>query len=246
MITFQQARQLLWQPYSARMIQIASLVKQAILADEVIVMRPLDSVDQSLDIVWSEGHTRSDRSLSNTQESTSVHILSQDVLQAIALSKCESSTGIHCYQDGYLWSGQEVGADGVQAIRYWLTIDSMQLIFVWVRNEGRPFTEQERMNLVILTETAAKEFATSDREKKYADGEAVSGNISLKQGKKSHHLSQKESEILGLLNKGLTERAIAEKLQRSHNTIHAHVRSIYKKLLVNSRAELLNKIEAME
>ena len=50
-------------------------------------------------------------------------------------------------------------------------------------------------------------------------------------------LSEREAEVLRLTARGLTTAAIAERLYLSPNTVHAHLRRIYRKLGVGSRAE---------
>ena len=50
-------------------------------------------------------------------------------------------------------------------------------------------------------------------------------------------LTEREASILRLLSGSLTEREIARELYLSHNTVHTHIRSIYRKLGVSSRAE---------
>ncbi len=54
-------------------------------------------------------------------------------------------------------------------------------------------------------------------------------------------LSPTEHKVYELLTKQLSEREIAASLDRSRHTIHVHVKSIYRKLAVNSRPELLSK-----
>ena len=51
-------------------------------------------------------------------------------------------------------------------------------------------------------------------------------------------LSQTERRVCAYLLQGLTEKQIAELLERSPNTIHTHVRNIYRTLAVSSRKEL--------
>jgi DNA-binding NarL/FixJ family response regulator len=53
--------------------------------------------------------------------------------------------------------------------------------------------------------------------------------------RKEYGLSDREKQILELLVKGLSKPRIAEQVFLSHHTIDYHVRSIYKKLHVNSR-----------
>ena len=50
-------------------------------------------------------------------------------------------------------------------------------------------------------------------------------------------LSERELEVLALLRSGLSEREIARELFVSFNTVHSHVKSVYRKLGVGSRAE---------
>ncbi len=47
--------------------------------------------------------------------------------------------------------------------------------------------------------------------------------------------------MLRLLTGELSERSIGRELYVSHNTVHSHVRSIYRKLGVSSRAEALER-----
>ncbi|QIE58869.1 response regulator transcription factor [Rasiella rasia] len=56
-----------------------------------------------------------------------------------------------------------------------------------------------------------------------------------------HHLSSRELEVLEKLSNGTNNRQIAEDLYVSTNTIKAHIKNIYKKLHVNSRAEAVSK-----
>ena len=49
-------------------------------------------------------------------------------------------------------------------------------------------------------------------------------------------LTTREAEVLSLLAEGLTDPQIAERLYVSRNTVNAHLRAIYGKLGVNTRA----------
>ena len=51
------------------------------------------------------------------------------------------------------------------------------------------------------------------------------------------HLTDRESEVLGLLVQGLDGRGIADRLGISDNTVRSHVQSIFHKLHVHSRLE---------
>ncbi len=54
-------------------------------------------------------------------------------------------------------------------------------------------------------------------------------------------LSDRELTVLRLLSGGLSERAIAQELFVSFNTVHSHVKSVYRKLAVSSRAEAVSR-----
>jgi LuxR family maltose regulon positive regulatory protein len=54
-------------------------------------------------------------------------------------------------------------------------------------------------------------------------------------------LTEREREILRFLSSGLTEREIARELFVSFNTVHTHVKSLYRKLGVSSRAEAIER-----
>ena len=53
-------------------------------------------------------------------------------------------------------------------------------------------------------------------------------------------LTQRELRVLKLLSGDLSERDIGRELYVSHSTVHSHVRAIYHKLAVSSRADALN------
>lgn len=55
-------------------------------------------------------------------------------------------------------------------------------------------------------------------------------------------LTKREQELLDLLAQGFRYKEIADQLSLSIDTIRTHIRNIYRKLEVQSRAEALNKI----
>ena len=57
-----------------------------------------------------------------------------------------------------------------------------------------------------------------------------------------HLLTRRETEMLGLLTKGLRYKEIADKLFISTETVRKHINNIYLKLHVQSRIEAVNKI----
>jgi DNA-binding NarL/FixJ family response regulator len=57
-----------------------------------------------------------------------------------------------------------------------------------------------------------------------------------------HLLTKRETEMLGLLAKGLRYKEIAEKLFISPTTVRTHIYNIYQKLHVQSRTDAINKV----
>ena len=56
-----------------------------------------------------------------------------------------------------------------------------------------------------------------------------------------YHLSSREIDVLHLLVKGRSYKMIADELNISYETVHSHIRKIYKKLQVNSVGEAVSK-----
>lgn len=57
----------------------------------------------------------------------------------------------------------------------------------------------------------------------------------------TYDLSNREMEVLQLLVKGLSYKMIADHLSVSYETVHSHIRKIYRKLHVNSLGEAVSK-----
>jgi DNA-binding NarL/FixJ family response regulator len=102
----------------------------------------------------------------------------------------------------------------------------------------------------ILKSTPTEKLIDAIREL-HAGGSPMSSQIARKvvtefaafQVKAAHceALSRRENEILDLLAKGFRYKEIASKLFVSNETVRTHIRNIYEKLQVNSRAEALRK-----
>lgn len=57
-----------------------------------------------------------------------------------------------------------------------------------------------------------------------------------------HGLSEREGEVLGLLYRGNTQKRIAERLFLSVNSVQTYAKSLYRKLGVHSRQELIDMV----
>jgi DNA-binding CsgD family transcriptional regulator len=63
---------------------------------------------------------------------------------------------------------------------------------------------------------------------------------------KRNGLTDRETEVLQQLIVGNTTRGIAEKLFVSENTVRTHLKSLYKKLGVHSKQEIIDMVDACE
>jgi DNA-binding NarL/FixJ family response regulator len=85
----------------------------------------------------------------------------------------------------------------------------------------------------------------------HGGGAPMSSNIARKVIRSFHetdttsapgeNLSERESEILNLLSKGYQYKEISEFLDLAYETVHTHLRKIYRKLHVRSRSEAITK-----
>jgi DNA-binding NarL/FixJ family response regulator len=58
-------------------------------------------------------------------------------------------------------------------------------------------------------------------------------------------LTRREEEILGLVAQGLISREIAEKISRSTLTVEGHIKSIFRKLQVNTRTRAIHQARSL-
>ncbi len=66
--------------------------------------------------------------------------------------------------------------------------------------------------------------------------------FSLHKTKYFYNLTDRELEIINLINKGCSNKEISASLYLSSNTVKTHIKNIFEKLGVNNRTSLLNKI----
>lgn len=66
--------------------------------------------------------------------------------------------------------------------------------------------------------------------------------LTLEDLRDKYHVSQREMEVLILIYKGKNNGEIADELFISGNTVKKHINSIFKKLNVSSKAEIISKI----
>ncbi|MCR6477277.1 response regulator transcription factor [Variovorax sp. ZS18.2.2] len=113
------------------------------------------------------------------------------------------------------------------------------LMFSMERSESPGATRIARHMLALIA-AAAKARPPSAIATKPRTGAAPSAGQAASGGA----LSPRELQVLQMVSQGWTNRRIAEALSRSANTIDTQIKSIYRKLDVNSRTQAVRK--AME
>jgi LuxR family maltose regulon positive regulatory protein len=88
----------------------------------------------------------------------------------------------------------------------------------------------------MLSEQAEVETTETEPEESQTDTREDSGNTDLPEP-----LSQRELEVLDLINRGLANKDIANTMGVAPTTVKAHIRNLYGKLAVGSRTEALAK-----
>ncbi|HJS01233.1 MAG TPA: response regulator transcription factor [Flavobacterium sp.] len=99
-------------------------------------------------------------------------------------------------------------------------------------------TDESELILAIRSVTMGKKYFSAEISEKminFMSTQSISENI----------LSNKETEVLGLIAKGLTTKEIATQLFVSSRTIETHRANILKKLEVKNTAELIKKATKM-
>lgn len=230
---YERSKELLKSDDSSNVIQIATLVRQAIAAHQVLVLVPASSSGDQLHIIWSDPVPATGARSNSCQEEQD-YLLPLDSLRGLAKTKLNGKkSDVKYFKNGFLWDASDLGKDNVEAIRLELKIGTDPLVFIWIRSKHDLFTEKCRRKFERLL-SILRSRGTRQMHKQpmpvYSAAEAMP------------RLSPTEKKVMGYLMKGLTEREIATKMGRSHNTIHSHVRNIYRSYLVHSRAELLQQI----
>ena len=72
------------------------------------------------------------------------------------------------------------------------------------------------------------------------DRASITVNKSLNNFAKTYGLTSRESEILSLINKGLSNQEISDKVVISVSTVKKHIYNIYNKTEVSSRGQLIS------
>ncbi|MFA9188270.1 response regulator transcription factor [Flavobacterium sp. FBOR7N2.3] len=144
--------------------------------------------------------------------------------------------------------------DGFQVLKELKTLTSnIKPIVISMHNDGNYIAKCAKMGAhgYLLKNTDEAELILAIRSvnkgKKYFSAEISEKMINFMSTHSisENILSNKETEVLGLISKGLTTKEIATKLFVSSRTIETHRANILKKLEVKNTAELIKKATKM-
>ncbi|WP_348799196.1 response regulator transcription factor [Flavobacterium adhaerens] len=144
--------------------------------------------------------------------------------------------------------------DGFQVLKELKNLSSnVKPIIISMHNDGNYIAKCAKMGAYgyLLKNTDESELIHAIRSvyngKKYFSAEISEKMINFmsEQSISEDVLSNKETEVLGLIAKGLTTKEIAAKLFVSSRTIETHRANILKKLEVKNTAELIKKAAKM-
>lgn len=142
------------------------------------------------------------------------------------------------------------GIDCIQRLKMLHPKMQMMVLTVYDNNENI-FSALKAGAVSYLLKSTLPSKIIEAIEEVYKGGSPISGQIARKvieaftvKEKTNDYfqdLSRREQEILEQLSKGFRYKEIADKLFVSIETVRTHIRNIYEKLQVNSRAEALKK-----
>ena len=140
------------------------------------------------------------------------------------------------------------GISGIEAIPKFKKLQpELNIVMLTVHDESQLVFSALRQGAVgYLVKGNNSKFLLQDIREVYEGGAPMSPSIARQviasfKPVKETILSDRELEVLQKLSNGTNNKQIAEDLFVSTNTIKAHIKNIYKKLHVHSRAEAVSK-----
>jgi len=140
------------------------------------------------------------------------------------------------------------GINGIEAIPKLKKLQpELNIVMLTIHDEAQLVFSALRQGAVgYLVKGNNSKFLLQDIREVYEGGAPMSPSIARQviasfKPEKETILSDRELEVLEKLSNGTNNKQIAEDLFVSTNTIKAHVKNIYKKLHVHSRAEAVSK-----
>jgi len=140
------------------------------------------------------------------------------------------------------------GISGVKALpKLKKNLPDLNIVMLTIHEESElVFTSLERGAVGYLLKSTNPNLILNGIREVYKGGAPMSPSIARKiiasfQPNNNNQLTERELEILQELSNGANNKKIAEDLFISTNTVKAHIKNIYKKMHVHSRAEAVSK-----
>ncbi len=140
------------------------------------------------------------------------------------------------------------GISGVNALpKLKKNLPNLNIVMLTIHEESElVFSSLEKGAVGYLLKSSNPNLILQGIREVYHGGSPMSPSIARKiitsfQPEKDNLLTKRELEILQELSNGANNKKIAEDLFISTNTVKAHIKNIYKKLYVHSRAEAVSK-----
>jgi len=140
------------------------------------------------------------------------------------------------------------GISGIEAIpKLKKILPDLNIVMLTVHEESELVFSALRQGAVgYLVKGSNSRFLLEGIKEVYEGGAPMSPSIARQviasfRPQKDSVLSERESEVLQKLSNGTNNKQIADDLFVSVNTVKAHIKNIYKKLHVNSRAAAVSK-----
>lgn len=152
-----------------------------------------------------------------------------------------------------MWAAPHLATDSIRMVVMMVMVVLIVAVFAFVFNdsdikfiltyrhhalEGSPFTQEQDNSAVSLAESAAPVSVESEADAVAAHERSLHERIAAIPER--FGISLREAEIMELFAQGRSANWIAEELVISKNTVRSHIRSIYTKLDVHTRQELLD------
>ena len=151
-----------------------------------------------------------------------------------------------------LYQGMPAAAQVRDALCACVPLDDQAWIaLAWLRcNESKPFSLHEVRGVMGIYPTLQRRLRQGYEGEMLTDATNHPSIAASQAGPTGNNggdsvygrLSSTEQQVLDHLRRGRTERETAEHLGRSRHTVHVHVKSIYRKLGVYSRRELMELV----
>lgn len=228
-------------------IQVAVLIKQMINASGVAIAQAEGNEANTLELVWHDGPWRD----TTTQRSRiNLKLNENDGMELILQLACRIYTPTESrypiQQTRFVEPEGDRESGAIRSFHcqtvFWQTPWKLgPICFLWHSQQDAGFSLEDKHQFQQARPLASRLLGQGP-----APLNPLSERIADVSQRESNWgaLSTMERKVLDLLQEGMTEADVARALHRSPHTIHVHVKGLYRKFLVHSRAELIKAAQS--